>query len=475
MSASKVTDPRAVRRAIKEFDRLGRDAFLDRYGFARSKGYRLRVTARGTTREYDPAAVVAVAHREQHGRVLAPREVKGAHEVLERLGFEIVDLAPPWTEDERVLALDVYLRHPGERLDATHPEVRTLSAVLRRLAGVQDRSGDAAFRNSARVALEIGRFLALDPRSEIEGAREPSREHRELWDRLAHKTRPRSRRVAAVMNELESLPRAGEPGERRERKAKTKGKGTLGGKRGAAAETVPSEAVPSEAAPTESATVDAVPTDAVPSEAAPTDAAPSAEPGTQLAAEPTLPEFKGGRRLPPPRRTDEWRVPFVPEPRPKPPREPATSQADRDKHARAVTEHWRLRDELATFLRSERFTLYDRHTERDDLRFDLNAERGDLSLLIEIKSLPPDGKDHDTLRYGLGQVLWYHARCHEGRKPKEAHLRFVPVLFVEREPADAQTWRALCSSVGVLLTWPALRRSMVEECVVLGRGSPLQQ
>src|SRR5690606_36072221 len=157
-------------------------------------------------------------HREQHGRVLAPREVKGAHEVLERLGFEIVDLAPPWTEDERVLALDVYLRHPGERLDAKHPEVRTLSDVLRRLAGVQDRSRDAAFRNPARVALEIGRFLAVDPRSEIEGAREPSQAHRELWDRLAHKTRPRSRRVAAVMNELESVPRAGEPGERRERK-----------------------------------------------------------------------------------------------------------------------------------------------------------------------------------------------------------------------------------------------------------------
>lgn len=90
---SDLTEPGAVRNAAAEFDKLGRDEFLRRYGYRPA----LRYFARIDGRDYDSKALVGVAHGLQHpekGR-LAPSEFSGGEATvlptLERLGFEVVD------------------------------------------------------------------------------------------------------------------------------------------------------------------------------------------------------------------------------------------------------------------------------------------------------------------------------------------------------------------------------------------------
>lgn len=58
MSLSDFTSPTAIKLAVEECDRLGREQFLTRYGFAHAREYTLRYRAG----EYDSKAIVGVAH-----------------------------------------------------------------------------------------------------------------------------------------------------------------------------------------------------------------------------------------------------------------------------------------------------------------------------------------------------------------------------------------------------------------------------
>ena len=63
---SLITDltPEAVRQAIAEFDRLGRDSFLNTYGFGKARGYFLVHNGQA----YDSKAIAGVAHQYLPGR-----------------------------------------------------------------------------------------------------------------------------------------------------------------------------------------------------------------------------------------------------------------------------------------------------------------------------------------------------------------------------------------------------------------------
>ncbi|MEV4477025.1 HNH endonuclease [Nonomuraea sp. NPDC049504] len=73
--------------AIKEYDQLGRDAFLDRYGFREARHYFILHNGH----RYDSKAIAGVAHRGVDGRVLRPSEFSGGAatvgRVLGHLGF----------------------------------------------------------------------------------------------------------------------------------------------------------------------------------------------------------------------------------------------------------------------------------------------------------------------------------------------------------------------------------------------------
>lgn len=91
MTWSELNSEEAVRKALKEFDDLGQDAFLKKYGFGRSARYVL--THEG--REYDAKAVIGAAHGHQFpdkGALKSsdfPSSERAVKGTLERLGFSV--------------------------------------------------------------------------------------------------------------------------------------------------------------------------------------------------------------------------------------------------------------------------------------------------------------------------------------------------------------------------------------------------
>ena len=92
-----LTSRQAVLSALAEFDRLGRDAFLKKFGFARARNYFL--SHHGKT--YDSKAIVGVAYGYEHPAEgpLKAEDFSGGEAtvkaVLERLGFEVVKANRP--------------------------------------------------------------------------------------------------------------------------------------------------------------------------------------------------------------------------------------------------------------------------------------------------------------------------------------------------------------------------------------------
>lgn len=91
MALGDITSRQAVLDTIAECDRLGRDEFLHKYGFGRSREYFLVVG----DREYDSKAIIGAAHGVQFpakGPLTSVEFSGGAatvQQVLERLGFEV--------------------------------------------------------------------------------------------------------------------------------------------------------------------------------------------------------------------------------------------------------------------------------------------------------------------------------------------------------------------------------------------------
>ncbi len=91
MSVSDIRDPESVRKAVEEYDRLGRGEFLSRYGFHEARDYLLYLDGK----TYDSKAIVGVAHKfefPEEGPLAADTFSGGLATVvrkLNELGFEV--------------------------------------------------------------------------------------------------------------------------------------------------------------------------------------------------------------------------------------------------------------------------------------------------------------------------------------------------------------------------------------------------
>lgn len=176
-----------VKRAVHEFDRLGRETFLAQYGFWQAWGYFL---VHGGHR-YDSKAVVGVAHRYDRPDLgpLQSQDFSGGRDtvapLLESLGFEVetVPRNPSWAERELILALDLYLR--SGPLDDKEQGVTDLSRDLNALTVHAERPKEARFHNPTGVALKLADFAALDPNYPGRGLRRGRRRDSVVWDRYA--------------------------------------------------------------------------------------------------------------------------------------------------------------------------------------------------------------------------------------------------------------------------------------------------
>lgn len=96
MALGDLTDHQAVLDAISEFDRLGRDQFLENYGFGRATAYFIERDGK----RYDSKAIVGAAHGYQHGRALSHDEFSGGDATvatrLSALGFMVTRPGDGW-------------------------------------------------------------------------------------------------------------------------------------------------------------------------------------------------------------------------------------------------------------------------------------------------------------------------------------------------------------------------------------------
>lgn len=147
-----------VRAAMAEFDAVGRDDFLRKYGFAPARGYILVHEGK----RYDSKAICGAARgyaRPGLGPLRAD-EFSGPQQSVERklrsLGFEVRGPdrgGRQWTPEERALALQLYLQRG--MLNNRYSLVVQLSEELNRRAFHSDAGTRADFRNPAGVALKL--------------------------------------------------------------------------------------------------------------------------------------------------------------------------------------------------------------------------------------------------------------------------------------------------------------------------------
>jgi hypothetical protein len=113
MTLERLTDATAVEAAIAEFDRVGRTAFLAKYGFGRSREYMLRMPSGAM---YDSKAIVGAAFGYQFPDQgpLSADSFSGGEATVERklrdLGFDIIRIGDPWSRVEAELAVVDYFQ-----------------------------------------------------------------------------------------------------------------------------------------------------------------------------------------------------------------------------------------------------------------------------------------------------------------------------------------------------------------------------
>jgi 5-methylcytosine-specific restriction enzyme B len=171
MAFADLTEPAAVVKAMAEADALGRQAFLDKYGFGESRSYFLRHN--GTL--YDSKAVVGAAHGYQHPDrgPLKPADFVGGEQTvqrkLEQLGFAVQVEAMPQELEPRF--------SPGQRndpeaarrlMEGLYPDPNDRAAVAKRMArsieyAESQRPGVwSVTATRDRVRLNVGRIAVLD-------------------------------------------------------------------------------------------------------------------------------------------------------------------------------------------------------------------------------------------------------------------------------------------------------------------------
>jgi 5-methylcytosine-specific restriction protein A len=120
-SLSLLDDPEAVVGAIEEFAALGRERFLQRYGFGPSREYFLRVD--GVLIDTKPLVAAAFIRQFPDHDALLPSDFSGgsdgAAKALRRLGFEVVTRAqarPPVLGDSYASRTSLYEQYGGDKV-----------------------------------------------------------------------------------------------------------------------------------------------------------------------------------------------------------------------------------------------------------------------------------------------------------------------------------------------------------------------
>jgi len=191
----------AVLTAIAECDKLGRDVFLRKYGYKKSRKYPLVLNGK----EYDSKAIAGVAYGIEFNTTMTAYDHSGGVNfcvpVLQKMGFEVKDAPgatttlavgegknPNWNRDELLLALHLYLNNRKSPPGKTSAKVIELSELLGKMS-TKSVLGKT-YRNAAGVYMKMMNYQAIDPLYTVTGKVGLARGNKDeqvVWDLYAHR------------------------------------------------------------------------------------------------------------------------------------------------------------------------------------------------------------------------------------------------------------------------------------------------
>lgn len=114
---------------------------------------------------------------------------------------------PPWTTDELILALDLYLRHRNALPDKSHPEVQALSQLLGQIGKTLGLNKGGSFRNGNSVYMKLANFRHWDPKY-VENGRtglaKGNKNEKVVWGEFADAPSKLATAVVAIRDAVES-------------------------------------------------------------------------------------------------------------------------------------------------------------------------------------------------------------------------------------------------------------------------------
>jgi 5-methylcytosine-specific restriction protein A len=184
MSLQDIDQAEAVIAALSEFDRIGRDAFLRKYGFGPARAYFLVHDGK----QYDSKAIIGAAHSYQFAVPLRSEDFSGGEQTvarkLESLGFQIAGVSdkeavdsvaaptgrnPNWNRDELIIALAAYVRWDGNPPGKESREIAELSQLLNGLRHALGTPANETLRNTNGVYMKLMNFRRFDPKYAAQG------------------------------------------------------------------------------------------------------------------------------------------------------------------------------------------------------------------------------------------------------------------------------------------------------------------
>ena len=115
---------------------------------------------------------------------------------------------PPWSREETILALHVYMNHGRVRENSF--EAKELSTYLRYLTDPYTTSDPIKFRNPDAIALKLRKFAALDPRK-ASGMRKGSRMELAIWEEFSSNPGLLSQEAEKIIGSINIPTRISDP------------------------------------------------------------------------------------------------------------------------------------------------------------------------------------------------------------------------------------------------------------------------
>lgn len=172
-STLSVITKEAVDSAAEEYDRIGAQAFLDKYGFSHARDY--HVVREGRTYPSKALLGAARAYVGDGAAALKASEFSGGRRTvvkrLSALGFTVPD-APRnenWRWEELVLALDLYFKAKILSAKEIDAECQSLSQTLGEMGRQLGVAKSDTYRNWNGVHLKLMNFRRLDPHFQSAG------------------------------------------------------------------------------------------------------------------------------------------------------------------------------------------------------------------------------------------------------------------------------------------------------------------